>query len=74
MLASESRHCSSAWSVLFLKNIKSHTVRPKPCSAHYLTSDAEQRQICGQKHKHEARIKQDFPAVSQPYVGEEETD
>lgn len=74
MLASESRQSSSAWSVSFPKNIKSHTVRPKPHLAHYLISDTGWLWICRQKHKHETRIKQDFPAGSQPYVGEDESD
>lgn len=54
--------------------MKSHTVRPQPCLAHYLISDTGQQWIYGQKHKREARIKQDFPAGSQPYVGGEESD
>lgn len=72
MLFSESRQSSSPQSVSFPKNMKSHS-QAKATLAHHLISDTGQQQIHEQKHNHEARIKQDFLAGPQPYVGEDES-
>lgn len=73
MMFSESRQSSSPWSVSFPKNMKSHS-QAKATLAHYLISDTGQQQIQEQKkHYCEARIKQDFLAGPQPYVGEDES-